>query len=728
MPQVIAFIGAEIEALAVAAGEFAGNAAVAAGLSTTAATTIGTVVYNAAYYGIQIGALVGLGALLKPSIPKPEAAAQTIREPIQPPISGFGQARLVEIKQCLYEAKDGWAYDVYADHDGPLCGVLQWWLHDDKVTLTVDGHVNSPDGKKYQTGGGVNLLVQILHREGAPSQTAYSELTSALGSSIWASTARGDGVAHFAAITRPVKSKDFVGAFPNGVPIPTRAAQLQPIYDPRDVGQTQGTRSTYTWSDNGPLELLAYLTDANGGLGLDYDRYILPAIDTWKAAADDCDDAITLKAGGTEKRYRCWVTYRHGPAGTPPADVMKAILASFDGWLGQRGDGALVLRAGKYSAPTVSIAPEHITAYSLQRLVADDDAVNAYDPTYVSVAHDYAEEPTDQFVDSGDISARGRKNTQPLPVPQSPSPGQSSRLAKRALSRSLAPARGWIMTDLAGELGLGERYLTITIEEAGTTLFSGVAEVLEAERTLGQGVMFKWVQADENIDDWIPAVEEGDPAPLPETVVSDPLAAPTIDGVVVFFDSSGDGSTGARLRITATGPDRDDLTWYFRWRVAGDTAWKESTSLDSGTAPSVTLDTDFVPVNASVEVEVTYSAGSGVAADDWSATTTVSTSAAAIAPAAPSITSHAGGAGTYSIGWQNPASSNFYAARAWKAATGAGFGSASDVTGARLAAANSADSYAPTGISAGTYDLWVTAENSSGAQSTPAGPVTVTVT
>lgn len=99
-------------------------------------------------------------------------------------------------------------------------------------------------------------------------------------------------------------------------------------------------------------------------------------------------------------------------------------------------------------------------------------------------------------------------------------------------------------------------------------------------------------------------------------------------------------------------------------------------------------------------------------------------------PSAPSptISGHGGGLGTYSISWQNPLWSNFYGARVWKATTGAGFGTATDASGLRLGPSNSSDTYAPTGVTAGTYDLWVTAEDSGGSQSTPAGPVTVTVT
>jgi hypothetical protein len=82
------------------------------------------------------------------------------------------------------------------------------------------------------------------------------------------------------------------GDFPNGLPTPSAVIDAQLIYDPRDVGQTQGDKSTYVFSDNPILCLLAYLTDANGGMGLNYARFIEPAIDFWKAAADECDGLV----------------------------------------------------------------------------------------------------------------------------------------------------------------------------------------------------------------------------------------------------------------------------------------------------------------------------------------------------------------------------------------------------------------------------------------------------
>src|SRR3546814_12086276 len=87
---------------------------------------------------------------------------------------------------------------------------------------------------------------------------------------------------------------------------------------------------------------------------VDYATKIAPTLSYWQAAADVCDEAISLKAGGTEERYRSPVAHNHTDQ---HANVIAALLSTFDGWIAPRADGALVVYAGKYYAPTVSIGP-----------------------------------------------------------------------------------------------------------------------------------------------------------------------------------------------------------------------------------------------------------------------------------------------------------------------------------------------------------------------------------
>jgi hypothetical protein len=323
-------------------------------------------------------------------------------------------------------------------------------------------------------GGGSNPpnLVQIDYRLGLDTETSYSEIAPALP--LWDASHRGDGVTSMLLLCTPARREDQQGDFPNGLPTPSAVIDAQLIYDPRDVGQTQGDKSTYLFSDNPILCLLAYLTDASGGMGLDYARFIEPAIDFWKDAADECDglvatsgmhatlldaaavgdnkiflaDTTGLTVGATvsncrprtwscpasawpaksispgrwltptkpgnwptgpasvrRRLYRCAGTYGHD---TPPGDVIKSILSTFDGWLGQRGDGALVVRTNTVYTPTVVLGNDHIVGYQVQHYLPDEQVTNQYVVSYTDPASGFNKAEAGYVQDDDDIAAAGR--------------------------------------------------------------------------------------------------------------------------------------------------------------------------------------------------------------------------------------------------------------------------------------------------------------------------------
>jgi hypothetical protein len=97
-------------------------------------------------------------------------------------------------------------------------------------------------------------------------------------------------------------------------------------------------------------------------------------------------------------------------------------------------------------------------------------------------------------------------------------------------------------------------------------------------------------------------------------------------------------------------------------------------------------------------------------------------------PDVPTDVAAVGGLGMISVSWVNPTSENFSLARVYVAATTDPFSGAANYGGARYNEPGTDDSYVIMGITTGIYDVWVVAENSLGQQSTPVGPVTVTVT
>lgn len=336
----------------------------------------------------------------------------------------------------------------------------------------------------------------------------------------------------------------------------------------------------------------------------------------------------------TEKRYRSCLAHKHTDE---HKSVVAALLACCDGWLAPRSDGALVVYAGKFQDPTVEIGPDQIVSYSLQDGVEEEAFINSISVTYVSANHDFNVVDTDPWDDDDDITQRGKVLATQL-ANQVPTHSQGRRLAKAAMARTNAAKRGTVTTTSAGKVVLGQRYIRLVLVEAGTTFLDATVEIVAPVKRnpITGGITFNWVLADANAYEWNPATEEGDPAPVGNRIAAAPLDAPEITSALPDFSAVSDDGTGVRVTIIATGPDRDDLTWYARWRVVGDTSWNEAQYSDVDPGTSVTLSTSFVPAHQTVEVEVAYQVGDGRLSPFSSPATEVGTATDATPPDAAS--------------------------------------------------------------------------------------------
>lgn len=609
MPQFIA-------AAALAIANAAQVAVVAAGLTTTAAAFVGTALYSAVSISIYIGIASVAAKVLAPSLPRPGSTQVPLRQSVQPRRSGFGFIRTSGL-YSLFEAVEKLSVDVLAIHDGRINAWVRWYLNDDRVELTGNA-VISPDGVKYASDGGSTPRVWIYNRLGLDTETYYAEIAAIYAG--WTSAHRGDGIASLALKCQQTKAKHMSEDYPNGLPLLSAAYEAQLIYDPRDGAQTQGDKSTYVYSDNPVLCLLAYMTDANGGMGLDYNTRFLPEIGSWIAAADDCD-ADEVTSTGTEKRYRCSGAYDHDNA---PADVIRTILDSFDGWLAQVGSGAFRLHSGRYYAPTVTIEDKHVLSYSLTHFTPDEQAVNEYVPMFTDPDSEFTEVDAGAVQDEPDIAARGVLRSQKLPLLWVPSASQAVRIARRMLDRQTQELRGSITTNLYGLNALGERYLQLEIED-NAALADLVVEVTgPAQIDLANlSITFPFVAANATIDDGDPGGDVDPPGVPDPRPGQDPLDPPVIDTLTAIYDDSGAGIAGARISADVTPPAiaEAEAQWKLRWRKAGDANWTEGAYDDIDDGASVTLVTGFVAATGTIEVQVAYQLAA--ATSPWSATESI---------------------------------------------------------------------------------------------------------
>lgn len=336
----------------------------------------------------------------------------------------------------------------------------------------------------------------------------------------------------------------------------------------------------------------------------------------------------------TEARYRGCVVHKH-------TDEHKAVVASLlaccDGWMSPRADMALVVYAGRYSPPSVTVDDRDVISYSVQDGIEEENAVNTIPLSYVSALHDYNTVDTDPWVDEDDIERRGKELASSGLANQVPSHAQARRLAKRAFAEAMAGKRGTCSLRSTGRKILGQRYIRLVLPEIGFDEVVQVKAPVKRDPTTGQ-VNFSWVLADPNADAWNPATEEGNPAPVGNTIAAEPLETPSIISATAIYSAvgttpegeepvdptPGQTATGARVLIAATGPDRADVTWFARWRVGVSGSWNEREYADADPGPAVSFTTEFVPLASNINVEVAYSVGDG-RLSEWSDPTVVNT-------------------------------------------------------------------------------------------------------
>lgn len=444
--------------------------------------------------------------------------------------------------------------------------------------------------------------------------------------------------------------------------------------------------------------------------GLDYDH---PQGSQVMWASDPSSPA-------TEPRYRSCVAYT---LADEHKNVIDHLIACGDGWLSTTSDGAYILYSGRYVEPADEpLGPKEIVSMTIQKGVAEEDAINTIKVSYQSAPHDYNVVATDDWVDEDDVERRGKVLSDSLDN-QVPSHAQARRLAKRAMAHLNPAFSGTTVALSSAKRFQGKRYVPISYVTGGVTLFERVVQVDKFSRDPKTGqVTIQWHTVDPNIDDWNPATEEGNPAPVGNRVALQPVDAPVITSAVANFGAdSASGTAGVFLDLVVTGaPDRSDITWYARTREQGATVWGERTYSDIDPGASVEIVTEFVPTDTHVEAEVSYELGDG-RVSDWSNTVVVDTSTAAIAPKAPTelkVAAHDGGG--EDISWRNPTSSNFAFSRVMSNATD-DFATATQVGADLPGGLGQVQSITDSAGTSTTY-YWVVAYSSAGAASNPTGP------
>ncbi|MBR0855673.1 phage tail protein [Bradyrhizobium liaoningense] len=435
---------------------FAGSAGIA-GLGTVAGTTVfgvglPVIVGTTAIVGVSIGLQY---ALNNPNVPKPESGAQPLKQALAPRQRGYWINRLGGT-YMLFLAAGGDSQDVLAFHSGRIEQALQVYLHDWPVSVSgtlAHGAYNtvvSPSGIYFQ---GVNL--QIFY--GLDTQNCCDISVNAFNTSgVWTTDYAGKGIAciclNCGAAPDP---EQFTKIYPQNLPLPSVVAKCAPVWDPRDGMQSVGDRNSWKASPNGPLQLMDFLTEADGGMGEERDILFPPAaLAQWMAEADLCDADV-----GGRARYQSAGFYQFDNS---PESVIGKLLASMDGWLGEAGDGSLVLTIGAYREPTdPPLTAEHIKGWRWRKGQPDEEAVNQLDVTFTSPAAGYVTDQIASIRDEDAISAAGIVRAKPLDLSWVQNADQADELGERAMLRLNPKISGTFVTTLYGLRYLGKRWVRV---------------------------------------------------------------------------------------------------------------------------------------------------------------------------------------------------------------------------------------------------------------------------
>lgn len=688
-----------------------------------------TISYAALASAIATTALtIGLQYALAPKPPKPEDGRAPLTQPVPYRIWAVGQCRQAGA-MMLWESYGGVMYSAQALVAHPIDEIVTYYLHDDIVTPAANGSISIPG--RY--GGHVYVDTRL----GAVPETAYAWLVNALGAQgIWTNDHRGDGQASLAMVCYAPKAKYFNSTYPYGKPAASVVAKWVKVWDFRDEDQDPDDPSTWSWSNNSVLILGWHLCFNPFGEKHDYRRAILPVLDMWQEEADVCDEDVSLAVGGSEKRYTCsgYDTTEHGPkAGT------NAILATMDGWMCVRGDGAILVVAGKYREKyCATLTDSDVVGYVNQRGVLFDEEVNRFTPKFNYPATDYSTTDTDFFEDIPAQINAGRILPEEGHYDWCTQWRQARRLGKRDWLRLQEKSRGTIYANLTGINAAYAPWIKLETPVMIPALNGKTISNRKTTLDIGKGgLAIEFVKMPDDptdIDDWDPATDEGSAPPVPPKPVGGGIPVPIIDAVTVQNLAG-----SIYLRITLADPDRDDLTPVFRFRLAdvgsGDPGpWSNNQSFPDVEPESglLTLDAGPLPGDQTIEYQLAYSGANGgffggPSGEIWTAIQTITTTVDTTAPLALLSFSASDGEDQFTANFGTENDGHLATVAIYRVAAGDPI-SPRPAPEARPFVSRGISYAIPVTAPAGTWDIYVEPFNQSGIAGPLSGPETVTVT
>lgn len=326
------------------------------------------------------------------------------------------------------------------------------------------------------------------------------------------------------------------------------------VYDPR-TGTTRGS----PYSSNAALVIADFLTDTVYGMG-----YPWASIDTGTSpgglqwAADICDEAVPLSAGGTEKRYTINCSFE---LDLSPGEILTEMEACMGGMLTYTG-GKFKFWPGKYTTPTLTLTDDDLrSAPLIETLISKRELINSVRGQYVSSENGYAATDFPAVQVSDYITEDGETLWDDVSYPMVTSSPTAQRLAKmkiEAIRRGITHNANWSLKAFESEVG---DFIYVTSVRYGWSskvfLVADWDLLLDKDGSLEVALVLR--ESDSGVFDWDETQDENDVSQAPATslpdagVVEPPTNLALASGTSYLYTKA-DGGIASKLHASWTAP------------------------------------------------------------------------------------------------------------------------------------------------------------------------------
>ena len=468
-------------AIAAVAGLASAVGASAAGLAFFSFAAGGFAAF-AGYFALG----AGLSMVSRALAPKPNIGAQmsgitqTTREPAGSRKIIYGKMRVGGQVVFISNTGDDNKYlhmaIVFASHE--IQAYDEIWFNDKKIWTLTGGFQD--DWATYVT---------IDRKFGTAGQAASSNLTSA--NVLWTSDHKLSGMAYIA-----FRLEWDADQFPQGIPNISAVVRGKKVYDPRlDV---------IAYSQNPALCLRDYMLDSSYGLGETNTNIDSTAL---IAAANLCDEQVSIAAGGTQDRYQCNGVI---DTGNQIKANIEQLLASMGGKLTYSG-GKYFIDGADYKTPTYTFTEADIISdVQTQTRQSRRGGYNGVKGIFVSEEKDYKVLDYPPQISSTYATEDGDPLYLDMPLPMVTNNLQAQRLAKIALLKSRQQVVISMSVNLTGlQIKVGD---TIQVTNDRLNYDQKVFEVIDYSLALGDGgalgVNLTCIETAAALYDWTTSDEE----------------------------------------------------------------------------------------------------------------------------------------------------------------------------------------------------------------------------